>query len=188
MFLDIGIGILAALLISASFHAAPSVLLFVVGILFALGPDVDFLFHLIRKHDPGKFDFEHRDTLHFPLLYLPIGTVGIFFLFGATWATLFFITSLAHFIHDSMGIGWGIKWLYPFSENNIAFFYLYSGRLKEGLRKPLFVFDRSALMATAREHGEDDWVRKIYCAWHPIAIIEFSVFIISIITLYLYVR
>jgi hypothetical protein len=161
----------------------------VVGILFALGPDLDYLYHIFR-HGHGRNDFEHRNILHLPLLYLTVGTGIVFFIAGPMFATLFLVSSLLHFIHDSMAIGWGVRWLFPFSTDNIAFFYLYSRKIREGLRRPIFVFDAKSLARTVREHGDADWKRDIYGKLHPIAIVEYSVFVFSLIILLLatYVR
>jgi hypothetical protein len=186
MFLDIGVGILMAILVSAVFHIKLTVLLIFLAILFALGPDLDFIYLYFKKHD-ARDDYKHRDIIHFPLLYLPVGTALIFLLFGKIWATLFFMSSFLHFIHDSIAVGWGIKWLFPFSKNNIAFFYLYSRKLKYGLRQPMMVFNEKELPEIVAEHGDSNWVRNIYHKWHPIAIVEFLVFVISLIVLYYYV-
>ncbi|EKE18840.1 MAG: hypothetical protein ACD_9C00216G0004 [uncultured bacterium] len=182
MFLDIGIGILMAILISTAFEVQLTLLLVSIGILFALGPDLDFLYIYSREHNT-RDDYKHRDIIHYPLLYLPIGTGLIFILFGNLWAILFFFASLLHFIHDSIAVGWGIKWLFPFSRKNIAFFYLYSSKLKQGLRKSIFVFDEKKLPKIVSMHGDKDWVKNIYHKWHPIAIVEFLVFIISVLIL-----
>lgn len=189
MFFDIGTGILSAIFIGSLFHVPLTTPMIVVGILFALGPDLDYLYHILR-HRHGQNDFEHRNLLHLPLLYLPVGTVIVFLVAGPMYATLFLIPSLLHFIHDSIGIGWGVRWLYPFSTDNIAFLYLYSGKIREGLRRPIFVFDAETLRQTVSEHGDSDWKRSIYGKLHPIAIIEYSFFVLSLIILFLsvYVR
>ena len=187
MFLDIGVGILIAILVSILFHVKLVAFLIIVGILFALGPDLDFLYVYLRRHN-ARDDYKHRDIIHYPLLYLPIGTLLIFVLFGKVWAILFFLTSFLHFVHDSIAIGWGVKWFFPFSRKNFAFLYLYSSKLKSGLRKPFFSFDEKELPAIVAEHGDKNWVKNIYFKWHLIAIVEFSFFIISLIALYFYVR
>lgn len=187
MFLDIGVGILVSILISSIFEIKLTLLLIGLGILFALGPDLDFLYLYAKKHN-SKDDYKHRDVIHFPLIYLPVGTVFILFLFGKIWAVLFFLTSFFHFVHDSIAVGWGVKWLFPFSRKNIAFFYLYSSKLRRGLRKTIFVFDKKKLPVIVAEHGDKDWIKNIYFKWHPIAIVEFMVFVISLIVLYVYVK
>jgi membrane-bound metal-dependent hydrolase YbcI (DUF457 family) len=187
MFLDIGIGILVAIFISATFQVKLTILLLFISIIFSLGPDLDFIFHYFKRGDT-KYDYKHRDLIHYPLLYLPIGTFLIFLLFGKIWALTFLFTSFSHFIHDSIGIGWGIKWLYPFSRKNIAFFYLYSKKLKKGLKKTFLIFDDKKLPAIVAEHGDANWVQNVYYNWHRIAIVEFAVFVISLIILILYVK
>lgn len=107
---------------------------------------------------------------------------------GNVWVFAFFISSLLHFVHDSIAVGWGIKWLYPFSKNNYAFLYLYSKKDKQGLRKLIFSFNKDNLPKYVDEHGDKDWVKNIYYNWHPIAIIEFIFFLISLTILYFYVK
>ena len=34
---------------------------------------------------------------------------------AVAWAMFFGLAVFLHFVHDSVGIGWGIKWLWPFS-------------------------------------------------------------------------
>ena len=120
MLADIGIGIFSAIIASKFFQVKITLLVVLIGIAFALLPDMDFLVEWIkRKKMPGKFSHEHRNLFHFPLLYVPVG-LFVTFWFGWIYLFLFVFNSLLHFLHDSFGIGWGIKWLYPFSEKIIA--------------------------------------------------------------------
>jgi len=134
MFLDIGLGVFIAIITSYFFQVDLSPTLLMFSIIFTLLPDSDFLYFYPKRHDT-KYDHQHRNIIHFPLLYIPAGTLLIWSIWGNIWALSFFLASLGHFIHDSIGIGWGIKWLYPFSKNSYAFFYLYSRRIKKGLRR-----------------------------------------------------
>lgn len=188
MFLDIALGIMSAVFVGWIFDFNPNWWFFVCGVLITVLPDSDFLFHFLkRKGDKDRIDdYKHRDLIHYPLAYLSLGTLIFYFLFGKEWALLFFLGSFLHFIHDSVGIGWGIKWLWPFSTQNYAFLYLYSRRLKGGLKKLVFSFSKSDLSYYVKEHGDDDWVKNIYYKWHPIAVIEFSVLIILILLLIIY--
>lgn len=187
MFLDIGVGILVAMLTSDVFKAALTFWLVIFSVLFALLPDADFLYFYPKRHDT-KYDHKHRDLIHYPLLYLPIGSLIIWVIFGQVYGFIFFLSSFFHFLHDSIGIGWGIKWLYPFSENNFSFFYLYSRKYKRGLKKLVFIFTKENISKYVTDHGDPDWVKNIYYKWHPIAVVEFLVFILSIIALIFYVR
>jgi membrane-bound metal-dependent hydrolase YbcI (DUF457 family) len=187
MFLDIGVGILSAIFVSGYFNIHLSDLLVIGGILFALGPDADFILHFF-KSGISREDYQHRNMIHYPLLYLPIGTAIAYLLGGEVWAVLFFIASTLHFLHDSIAIGWGIKWLYPFSNKNYVFLYHYSKVKKKGLRKLVLALDRDSLAQAVEEHWDDDWLRDIYYHWHPIAVVEFGVFLMSLALLYTYVK
>lgn len=186
MFLDIALGIFSVIFISWFFHINPDFWVFLFAIIFTLLPDADFLFFYPKRGDT-KEDYKHRDIIHYPLIYLPIGTSIIWLIFGKAWSLLFLVASFLHFVHDSIGIGWGIKWLYPFSRNNYAFFYLYSKKIKKGLRKFVFSFSEKELPNYVKEHGDADWVKNIYYKWHPIAVAEFLVFLMSIIILIIYI-
>ena len=91
------------------------------------------------------------------------------------------MVSALHFVHDSIAYGRGIKWLWPFSKKSYAFIYLYSRIVKKGLWQAIFVFDKQYLEYFDKEHGDENWIENIYKKWHPIAIIEFSSFLLSLI-------
>ena len=122
MLLDLKLGILWSVGVALFFHhpITPSWILF--GILFAVLPDIDFWIELVKRGTVGgKTLGSHRTLLHNPLTYIPpalfIGT-----LFGTDWMTLFALGVLGHFIHDSMGMGLGVRWLWPFSLHFQKFF------------------------------------------------------------------
>lgn len=186
MFLDIAIGIFTGIIINF-FSNGHTNSFITYSIFFALLPDLDFVIYKIFDLSPDK-GYKHRDLFHNPLIYLPLGCLLIFIINGNKFIILsFIIISLLHFIHDSIAYGRGIKWLYPFSNNSYAFFYLYSKVIKRGLWKLLFIFNSESIPKFDKEHGDENWIKNIYLKWHPIAIIEFSFFIISLIALYFYV-
>lgn len=187
MFLDIGVGALVTVLVSYFFQWEPSWNLLAFSVFFALLPDADFVYFYFKPHNP-KYDHEHRDYIHYPLLYLPLGTGVIFLLLGNGWAVTFFLVSLAHFIHDSIGIGWGIKWLFPFSRNNYSFFYLAGAIGKEGRRHWVFTFSEKELPLIAKKYGDPDWLKNIYFKWSRYAQIEFAVFLIALLVLFFYFK
>lgn len=187
MFLDIGIGIFVSIFTSFVFDFEISFWLILISVFFAVAPDVDFLYFFPKRGDT-KYDHNHRSIIHYPLLYLPAGTILFWMVFGNIWATVFFFSSLFHFIHDSIGIGWGVRWLYPFSNRNYAFFYLYSKKIKKGLRGFIFSFSPKELSKCVSEHGDADWVKNIYYKWHPIAIVELLFFLVALIVLFLYAK
>jgi len=187
MFLDFGIGILVSVFSSYFFKIEISIWLILFSIACAVLPDADFLYFFPKRNDT-KYDHKHRDFIHYPLLYLPLGTMLLGIVMGKIWAVVFLLASFFHFLHDSIGIGWGVKWLFPFSKNSYSFFYIYSSKIRRGLKKVVFVFNKKNLPDMVREHGDKDWVKNIYYKWHPYAQVEFAIFIISIIVLYFYAR
>jgi hypothetical protein len=106
MFFDIGVGILASIFTSYFLEINISIWFVLFSVTCAVLPDADFLYFYPKRHDT-KYDHLHRDLIHYPLLYLPIGSIIVWIIFGKIWAVAFFIASFFHFLHDSIGIGWG---------------------------------------------------------------------------------
>lgn len=183
MFLDIGIGILLSIWTSWFFHVDLMFTLILTGIIFALLPDIDFFIELIKHGNVGgKVIREHRELTHFPIIYIPVAIL-VYVVFGAMWATLFSLAIFAHFLHDSVGIGWGIKWFWPFSKKAYKFFSEKDGRFSN---RVIISWDPAELTEVAANHGDPNWIRNIYLQFTPIAIIEFSFFAISLLILSLY--
>lgn len=183
MFLDIGVGILLAILTSKLFNLTLTIPFVIIGIVFALLPDIDCMLLPIKKWS-SQYSHKHRDLLHYPLLYIFTGVLILLF-FNKTLAVLFGLCSLMHFIHDSIGIGWGIQWLYPFSKNHYSFFNIYQPKHKEKIPKAfLHVWKDEEMDVIAEKYGDKNWFKNIYLHLHPYAIFEFLIFIIAIIILY----
>lgn len=184
--LDIGVGILAALGVGALFHVHTDFLLIVAGVIFALLPDFDFLVSLVARGTRafGKYGHEHRDLFHYPILYLLFGAVIIVFVADPVWAVLFVIASFLHFLHDSVGIGWGIQWLFPFSSRHFFIAPIYAAPNKKLLPAHfLYVWKHEEIDKLACEYGDEHWFRNIYLKLHPYALFEFAVFLFSIMIL-----
>jgi hypothetical protein len=176
-----GVGLLAGLLIEQVFHLPYGLLLPFVGVCFALAPDLDFVFHLIRYRSSRNVS-HHRYGLHLPPVYLPIGVL-LLLPFGGMWSCLFALASLAHFVHDSIGIGWGVPWLYPFTDDAYSFLY----HLENTIDKPrlphrwLYVWHRQDIDRLTRRYGDPDWIKHIYLKPHPCAVIEYGTLIIGVV-------
>jgi hypothetical protein len=213
MLLDIGVGIMMALLVSKIFAvsfalpamASTTVLLTIAGIVFSLLMDTDALIDLII-HRGTRASYKHRDLFHIPLFYIPIGMLVLYF-FQTSYLpplalpVLFGLCSLAHFVHDSIGLGWGVKWLYPFSDNHYSFFYQYNAH-KAGLRPSgqdtkcgkygrwaksiVYVWKSDDIDRLEEKYGDKDWFKHIYLSAHPYSVIETMVFLFSLILLYIY--
>lgn len=152
MFLDIIIGIGGSLIYAFLMDADITVPLVGCGILFALLPDIDFLLMLLKRRKIDRFAHEHRDILHYPLLLVP-GLFLILLPFGWDFALFGSLLSLAHFVHDSVGIGWGVKWFFPFSRR--------LNKLRDNGR---WFVSRTPeeVRHIADAHGNDDWVKQYF--------------------------
>lgn len=163
---DIIAGIVLAHTVGYFFGFEPSMLHVLIGIVCALLPDLDFLYHYFKTSEVSAYKGhtrDHREGLHYPLLYIPIGGMCVWVLFGDVWAVLFILGSLSHFLHDSAGIGWGIKWLFPLTANNYKFFCEKDGTLS----KRLVVFwTPQELESIITAKGDKDWIRNLF--WDPL--------------------
>lgn len=117
--LDVGLG----LILGAWLHSLttlPYGLCLVTGVTSTLLPDLDFVWVLLHtKKAPTS---SHRDGLHYPLLFVPaVGIIG--WLIHPHLGTILMTGALLHFLHDSIGVGFGIKWFFPFRKNSYMFFY-----------------------------------------------------------------
>jgi len=190
MLLDTGVGIFLAILTSKIFLLPLSWWLVLLGIGFALLVDIDAIVSLTINRGVKK-SYKHRDLFHRPLLFVPLGVllIGILMHFINNQLSLplifLFATALiAHFIHDSIGLGWGIKWLWPFNKNNFSFFYQYNAH-RHGLPMQLiYVWKNEEIDNLEEKYGDPDWFRQIYLSLHPYGLIEIAVFIVALIFLF----
>lgn len=186
MFLDIGVGIILAILVSKFSGISLEASFVWSGIGFALLPDIDVLLEIILFRDPkllrGGFDsIFHREWFHFPLLYLPIAGV-VYYFFGPALASLFILGEYAHFLHDSVGPGWGIKWLAPFSRNNYKFFSEKDGTVS---RHFFIRWTPLELAEALKKYHNPYWFRDQYLRFNLQLVVELAVFVIALIILFL---
>ncbi len=180
MLLDIGVGIIASIALDHFFVDIPFPYFLAGGIVFALLPDMDFL--LTLKKRTAEKSHEHRNIFHYPLIFIPAGII-VFSIFDYRWTVLFAVTTLLHFIHDSIGVGWGVRWLYPFTRKHYAFFYHYD-TWRNGLPKKLFyAWSPEDVDRLSSQYGDKEWIKNIYLKFHPYAIVELLVFLFALVIL-----
>lgn len=179
------VGILSAIFVSHLFRIDLGWGLILLGLLFSLSPDLDTLFHLRKNRIDSHKGHDHRDLWHYPLLFIPIGTI-IFTYFSREYGLLFAITSFLHFFHDSIGIGWGVQWLYPFTRRHYSFFYHYDVYRNKLPKHLIYSWGHKEVDELSEKYGDKNWIRNIYLRWHPYAIVEFLVFVASLVCLFWY--
>ena len=191
MFLDIAIGVVLGLGVRAVAAVDVPGGFALWGIVFALLPDVDFLVHRAVFRRDAMFDYRHRELLHRPLLYVPLGVALAWWLSGsAPLAGLFAAASLWHFLHDSTGVGYGVQWLWPFASHYIGLWH--GGLAWVAGHKPV-TFLRAVPRATVdafvrarhRERQHDtarphtSWIRTTYGRLSPTSILEYGVLLVA---------
>ncbi|MEK7090036.1 MAG: metal-dependent hydrolase, partial [Patescibacteria group bacterium] len=91
---------------------------FIIAPLIGALPDLDAFSQLFSEK---KIDDAHHSFMHWPPLMIAIGFFGGF-LFSPFWGTAIAFSWLAHYVHDSCCLDFGLKWLWPFTNNQYHFF------------------------------------------------------------------
>lgn len=176
--LDIGVGLILGVLLSTftSFSYGFSLGL---GVMSTLLPDLDYVWGLIKtKRLPHS---EHRDGLHYPLIFVPlVGLLGC--LIDPCIGGVFALGSLLHFIHDSVGVGFGVKWLYPFKKNSYLFlFQIKTPTNKDMPKKRVYSWNDKERAEMIRRYAYSRWIRHVYLRPNLFGIFEYSVLGIGIL-------
>lgn len=169
---DIGIGILLGLrlgpLDSTLANAA-------IGALLVLLPDFDLIIYYFLRWT-RLFGFykklrDHRELFHYPLIYIFLGILVLYFI-SPSLIPLFIAASLAQFLHDSFGIGWGIPWIYPLSKKYFKFFYQYDLHRAKQPQKIIWVWSKQEQNKLSDRYGDKKWhkhtfqIREYAMWWH----------------------
>jgi len=184
MLLDIALGLVAASAYAFLSGLGLTPQLLMLGVAFALLPDADFLISAARKRSFLKVDHTHRDLLHYPLPYLLVGGL-ITQALAPALVPLFLILSIAHFVHDSVGIGWGIPWLFPLVQGHLK---LFSDR-EGGFSWTDAVFwkpeERARLVA---RHHDPDWIAHHHRGFSRTVAVELALLLVALAVLIIWLR
>jgi len=186
--LDIAFGILVVILFDYMGWLELNFMHISIAILFAILPDADgiisaFVNLWTKKRVSHAFDHKHREILHHPIIYIPAGFSLILFAgYEMEYAILFTMLSLLHFLHDSIGIGWGLRWFSPFSTKAYKFFSEKDGSPSWKLSS----WTPEEQDRAAAAHGDPNWLRNIYLKPNMISVTEGGGFIVSLIVLFFY--
>jgi hypothetical protein len=184
---DFGHGILLTILVIHLFGVEPAVWHFVLGLLFSVLPDLDGMKEFFRHGniDAGEHG-DHRDGLHYPLVWVTVGVAIIFI--NPFIGTLFTVCVLAHFFNDSWGTGWGVAWLWPFSNRSYKIFSQNNVDADTSYTSLVTSWDPVAKNETAKRLGNRNWLEDIYGRITTISVIEYGTFLLALLVLWVYLR
>ena len=182
--LDIAAGFLGAIIYAFFTGEDLTVPLLLLGATFALLPDVDFLVSAVRKGSISKVNHTHRDLLHYPIPFLLAGG-ALVFLVAPQYLWLFLALATFHFVHDSMGTGWGIPWLFPFSRLYAKAFCTPDGVFSW---KSIAIWTVREREAVIRRLHDPDWIRHEYRSLSVTLIVEGGVFALMLVLAFLATR
>lgn len=172
---------------------------FFVGIVLAMLPDLDAIPELLKrgavaasKDNPR----DHREALHFPIIFIITGVLLI--MVTPFWGWLFLLATVLHFINDLYGTGWGIPIFWPITKRRFKFLSrranlqksiliekgLWSQLKEEERRLRLVVsWAPTELNEYITRYGIEDWIEKYYLRFNLVSLTEYVLFIIAIIIL-----
>ncbi len=175
---DVGIGLIIGTLLGSHIDY-PVWLSLLIGVGAVLLPDLDYLYAWAKtKKSPSS---THRDGLHYPLIVVPLTGVLGWLLDPAIGITLA-LGTLAHFMHDSVGIGFGVKWLYPLVNKSYLFLFQIKTPTNKDIPNRLFyAWDDTERAEMIRKYRYDDWIRFVYFQPNPWGIFEYTVLLTGIV-------
>ncbi len=161
--------------------------LIMIVVIFAVSPDIDFLWKFFRYKITNQ---SHREILHHPLVFIPFGII-ILFPFSKIFAFLFAMATFWHFLNDTIFMGLGVQWFWPFSQKYFNLFgilgYQTPGKPKLPFRF-FYTWKPEQIKEIEEKYGDPNWIRNIYLKPHLFTVIEYLVFIVSIFLLILYTK
>lgn len=190
-------GIFAILITSQLFGIEPEWWYFLVGILFAMSPDIDALPELLSRGKvsaSAEYQRDHRTFLHFPVISLPLALLLAWY-FGF-WGVVWLIAVVLHLVNDLYGTGWGLALMYPISTNHYKFLarrvnqspaLLFGSKIWESLpvseKKLRFVvtWSQKEIPIYIKKYGMDNWIDHCYLTLNPIPLVEYSLFLIALV-------
>ena len=178
MFLDIGVGIIFGVFFQQTEMFSVGFLLFCI--ISALLPDIDMLwFPIAKKFKRQNILGNHRSFTHYPILYIPI-SLFIYLFIDEYLGIIFTLLIFYHFVHDTFFIGWGVKWFWPFSLRSFKIFPDQNGKVTKKFMLSWLPAEDKKIKEWA---GSSDWIKSFYMTINIVSVIEYSVFIFSVIYL-----
>ncbi len=196
---DIANGIFATVLAGLITHTEVLWWYFLIGIPLAMLPDLDAIPELLVRGKVSSSNVhihDHRDGLHFPILFLCAGLLLACYL--GFFGYLFLFATMLHFVNDLYGTGWGIPIFWPLSKRKYKFFGSKVNQSEIMLRENgiydtlepveqrqhfLASWSEEEQPAYIKRFGYDDWIDRVYLTLNWISITEYMLFALSLILL-----
>lgn len=183
---DAGIGLIVSAAM-ISWFSAPATFLFVVWIIvFAYLPDLDGAFHFI-KTGKAVADLENgrdqREGLHYPLIWSFLFGV-LFYIYGFNlWLVSAYMAMMFHFLHDMIGIGWGIQVFAPIEWGSYKFFSKKWVGADVSLTPVVTRYSKEELRKALIKYGEADWIERYFCKWTHVSVVDYLLFLIGVVSI-----
>lgn len=198
---DIANGIFAVATVAFFMAVEPEWWYFLIGVGLALSPDIDALPELLKRGKvsaSAEHSSDHRTFLHYPIVAIGLGfTLALIFGF---WGWVWLLAVSLHLINDIYGTGWGVPSFWPLSGTHYKILGRRVNRLKKDLvnagdwnnisepeRKLRFVvrWQERELTDYIIKWGVDDWIESWYLKLNWINGVEYLLFIVAVIILWL---
>jgi len=178
--LDVGVGLILGILLS-HLNSYNHGLCLAIGVAASLLYDLDFIWSAVRTKSVIAPGTEHRDGLHYPLIVIPfLGVLGS--LINPALGLVLALGALLHFIHDSIGVEFGVKWLFPFKKNSYAFFYHTGLPTNKGMpREKLYSWSDKEREEARKRYGDPERIKHIYLRPHPYGVAEYAVCLVGVL-------
>lgn len=171
-----------------------------VGIVFAMSPDIDAISELLKRGKvsaSAEHAVDHRTFLHWPVFSLTLGCVAwiLFGYFGLMWL----IAIALHLINDLYGTGWGIPALWPITNDRFKIFGRRVNRLKFQLQEDndwndlshnerkfrfLVHWNSRELPHYIQRWGQENWIARWYLNLNWVSGIEYMLFLGACVLLF----
>lgn len=175
---------------------------FLIGILIAMCPDLDAIPELIKRKRlaaSAEHLSDHREGLHYPVIFLVVGGILVYLYPFYGW--MFLIAVMLHFINDLYGTGWGIPLLWPLTDRRYKLLGRRVNRMKSILvedgdweklpdserRLRLIVsWEKKELTSYIQKWGMENWINRYYLNINWISGIEYGLFMFAIVLIFIY--
>ncbi len=185
MILDIAIG----LILGTYFSTAEGLnyIFVVLVIVFCLLPDTDIFYFLFKKYVIKVDIIDHRSWIHYPIIYFPIYllifSIESFSNLNHQISTIFGLAIVWHFLHDTLFIGWGVMWGWPFSKRKYKIFPDKDGQVTSKLLLSWLPEDEERIIKWSGG-SKDGWLRHYYLKFNIVSILEYGGFLAAVLYVY----